>query len=303
MRYFAIIFFAAALTGALTFWNDRVASTTGAFGARPDTALIHADPFGTLKIIARTAYVLDVRTGRVLYEKNAESQFPLASLAKVMSALVAHNIAPDATITITPDILTTEGDSGLLRDERWRLSNLIDFTLITSSNDGARAFASVGALSIVENRDPAPTFVDHMNEKAQELGMAQTFFLNETGLDEGRGTAGAYGSAKDVATLFAHIIRTYPDLFRATTQQQSSIQSFDVVHTATNTNIIASHIPGLIASKTGFTDLAGGNLAVAFEAGPLRPIIIVVLGSTEEGRFQDVESLVRASLAAISTGI
>ena len=301
MRYVIFIFFAAALTGAVTFWNDHVTRTPDMPSVRGMGNSAKPDPFDGLEIAARAAYVFDARTERILYEKESELQFPLASLAKVMSALVARDIAPDAVVIISGEALAAEGDSGLLKNERWRLSDLTDFTLMTSSNDGARALASVGTLSADEDRELAPTFIDRMNEKARALGMAQTFFLNETGLDEGSGLSGAYGSAKDVATLFTHIVRTKPDLLRATTQERLKISSFDAAHTATNTNSIARHIPGLIASKTGLTDLAGGNLAIAFEAGPLRPIIIVVLGSTEEGRFEDVSALVAAAIAAINT--
>ncbi len=298
MKYITTIFFAGILAGTLIFWNDNVTRAPVHISARGIEG-VRENPFGSISLAARAAYVLDVRTGSILYEKNAELQFPLASLAKVMSALVAYDIAPDATVTITPRALAAEGDSGLLREERWQLSDLIDFTLMTSSNDGARALASVGASFTDKHISPEPTFISRMNEKARAIGMAQTFFLNETGLDEDGEISGAYGSAKDVAALFAYIIRTEPNIFNATIQQQARISSFDAPHTATNTNIIAEQIPGLIASKTGYTDLAGGNLAIAFEAGPLRPIIIVVLGSTEEGRFQDVEALVGASIRAI----
>ena len=124
--------------------------------------------------------------------------------------------------------------------------------------------------------------------------------MNETGLDEEVGISGAYGSAKDVATLFEYIIHVEPNLFSATTMESARISSFDASHAATNTNVIAARIPGLIASKTGFTDLAGGNLAIAFEAGPLHPVIVIVFGSTEEGRFADVETLVHAAVTAIN---
>jgi len=69
---------------------------------------------------------------------------------------------------------------------------------------------------------------------------------------------------------------------------------------ANNTNIFVDKIPNLIASKTGFTDLAGGNLVIAFNADINRPIIISVLGSTEEGRFTDVLQLIEATIKQLS---
>ncbi len=68
---------------------------------------------------------------------------------------------------------------------------------------------------------------------------------------------------------------------------------------AFNTNEALGEIPGLLMGKTGFTDLAGGNLAVVFEAGPARPIVVVVLGSTREGRFADMRILVETTLRAL----
>lgn len=303
MRPTIIIFFGAVLLGALTFWNDRARETPGLSGTPVSrNAGIHEDPFSAINIGAKGVIVFDVKNNEILYEKNVELQLPLASLAKVMSALVALETSPDADVMITPYALSAEGDSGLLGGERWQRSNLSDFILMTSSNDGVKALASAYvAQEGEESGTQEGAFINRMNEKAHAIGLAQTFFLNETGLDERGEVSGSYGSAKDMALLFSYIIRTHPELMSATTRAEARISSFDAVHIATNTNKILASIPGLIASKTGFTDLAGGNLAVAFEVGPLRPIVVVVLGSTEEGRFQDVESLVRASIVAIST--
>jgi len=260
------------------------------------------NPFESVALTAKAAYVYDIATGEMLYEKNSELQFPLASLTKIMTALVAREYTnPQTIITLTQRDISAEGDSGLRVDEKWRFSDLVDFTLLTSSNDGARALASVGALSASRTHGGNISFVDLMNEKARDLGLTQTFFLNEIGLDESSSTSGAYGSAKDVAMLFAHALNTYPELYAETAQNTGEINSLDFTHTATNTNTIVSQIPGLVASKTGFTDLAGGNLAIIFEAGPLHPIAVVVLGSTADGRFVDVERLVETTIKRIIT--
>jgi len=299
MKYLSLIFFIAAISGAIIFWNERGVRTIDAVPREGE--IVHRDPFQSLELTARAAYVFDTRTNQVLYKKNAELQFPLASLAKVMSVLIAQDIAPNSIVTITSSALAAEGDSGLLRDERWNISDLINFTLITSSNDGARALASVGSIGESLESQTDRSFIDLMNERARTLGMTQTFFLNPTGLDEGKEVSGAYGSAKDTATLFEYILRTHPEIFSGAVSERSEIASLDAHHIATNTNSIAARIPGLIASKTGFTDLAGGNLAIAFEAGPLHPIIVVVLGSTEKGRFADVEALVHAAIDTVAT--
>jgi D-alanyl-D-alanine carboxypeptidase len=140
-----------------------------------------------------------------------------------------------------------------------------------------------------------------MNAKAHSLGLSQTYFLNVTGLDINSTISGGYGSAKDMAKLFTYAVKTYPDVFEATSYPQISVSSIGKTkYQVDNTDTIVGQIPGLIASKTGYTDLALGNLAILFDAGLMHPIAIVVLGSTEEGRFTDTISLVNKTLDFIT---
>ncbi len=94
-------------------------------------------------------------------------------------------------------------------------------------------------------------------------------------------------------------MKTYPNILEATKDGKETISSLDHAHVAINTDNALSKIPNLIGSKTGYTDLAGGNLAVAFDAGLGRPIIMVVLGSTYDGRFIDMATLASSTLAYI----
>jgi len=246
--------------------------------------------FNDVVLDAKSIFVYDVKEDRVLFAKNEEMQIPLASLTKVMTALVVvESSQKNNPITVRSDNLKPEGDSGLLVNEKWSLKNLMDFTLISSSNDGASMLASVGAVN----------FVGNMNGVANKLGMEQTYFLNESGLDVSENIAGAYGSAKDMAILFSYVLKNHPNLLEATIYGVIEVNSSEVSHEVKNTNSIVDEIPGLVASKTGFTDLSGGNLVVAFEAGPMRPIIISVMGSSVDGRFSDVKKLVWESLLAI----
>ncbi len=261
------------------------------------------DPFQNLFLQGKAFFVYDIKESSVLYAKNEETQFPLASLTKVMTALIAEELSPEgALITIGESAILPEGDSGLLIGERWRLKDIIDLTLVSSSNDGARAIASLGSLIAQdEGTPPEEYFVRQMNSKARSIGLQQTYFLNESGLDVNSSTPGAYGSAEDMALLFAYVLDRYPKLLEATTESALRASSLSAVHIASNTNDIAGSIPGVLASKTGFTELAGGNLVVAFEAGPTRPIVIAVLGSTVDGRFDDMRKLILASLQTIKS--
>lgn len=239
-------------------------------------------------IDATGAIVIDATTGKILYAKNSETQLPLASITKLMTILVAGDVLDETDrITITDHALLRDGDSGLTLGDTWAFKDLADFTLISSSNDGAQAIADAAATKL-----PQQDFNTAMNAKAQEMGLAQTYFVDATGLDISREMASAYGSAADVAQLLITAVRTYPSLYSGTAQDGVLILSASSTHEANNTNESLGNIPGLIAGKTGFTDLAGGNLAVLFDAGLGKPIAVVVLHSSKEGRFRDVEKLV-----------
>lgn len=249
-------------------------------------------------IQARAAYVYDARTKTVLFAKNENTRMPLASLTKLMSALVAQELSPSyGTVSVSSDAIAAEGDSGLLSGERWSLKNLLDFSLITSSNDGIRAVAlALGALdrSDATSEEILSDFALKMNEKAAALNLTNTYYWNETGLDESEVKGGAYGTAKDMAMLLEHLITYYPEALEATKESMSTISSENLAHPAKNTNVLAGEIPGLIASKTGFTNTAGGNLVLAFDPELGRPIVITIMGSTEKGRFEDARVLINA---------
>ena len=265
------------------------------------------DFFSDIEIEGIAAYVFDIESSKQLFARNEEEQLPLASITKLMTVAAASEyIALDDTLIVMDQNLYEEGDSGLLAFEEWNAKDLIDFTLMVSSNDGADVLANAaGAAKIVRSGSQSDSsedvFIEEMNRLADEIGLKQTYFINETGLDPTKATSGGYGSARDSALLMSHIISSSPELLESTiypTRDISSLSNFD--HVATNTNQSVGNIPGLIASKTGFTDLAGGNLVVAFDAGINRPVVISVLGSTLEGRFTDVEKLVHASIQQIN---
>jgi D-alanyl-D-alanine carboxypeptidase (penicillin-binding protein 5/6) len=132
-----------------------------------------------------------------------------------------------------------------------------------------------------------------MNENAKKLGMNQTYFLNESGLDENNKVSGAYGSAKDMGILFEYMLMFHSNILEATTFDDTAVPTVDKAkRTAINTNTLVGQTPRVLASKTGLTDLAGGNLVMAIDAGLAHPVIIAVLGSTQEGRFSDMKALI-----------
>ncbi|HEY0964749.1 MAG TPA: serine hydrolase [Candidatus Paceibacterota bacterium] len=246
-----------------------------------------------VKVRAKAAYVYDVKGRQVLYAKEAETPLPLASITKLMTALLAHELVDDTErATISARAINQEGSSGLTEGETLTIHELNQLALISSSNDAAYALgANVGAL--LGDNDPNAQFVEGMNIRAEELNLDTLQFKNTTGLDLSPGEAGAVGSAKDVSHLMEYILINYPEILDPTKKSAARVYNdAGEYHDMENTNEVIYAIPNLLGSKTGYTDLAGGNLTIAFDAGMDRPIIITVLGSTRDERFSDVLRLV-----------
>jgi len=255
----------------------------------PQSASAFVNPFDDLALTADAAFVWDVREQRVLFNKNGDTQKALASITKLMTALVAYELLEDESkVNITIDAIRTDGDSGLSEGETFSLKDLTDMVLIASSNDGAEALAAAAGSAIEGAVDPDALFVHAMNLRASELGLSSTHFKNASGLDISATEPGAVSSARDVALLMEYLITEYPEVTRLTTIDATRVYNeHGEYHDVENTNPVVLNIPGLLASKTGYTELAGGNLVVAFESGLNRPIVTVVLDSTFDGRFDD----------------
>ncbi len=254
-----------------------------------------------VEVRGKGAYVWDVKASRALYAKNEDKALPLASITKLMTALLAYElVAADTDVKLSSRAVSQEGSGGLSTGEDFTMTQLNKLALISSSNDAAFALgASAGAL--LGEQDPARQFLAGMNIKAEELKLETLEFKNTTGLDLSPTEPGAVGSAKDVSYLMEYILQNYPELIESTTLGGARIyNSQGEYHDIENTNEVMYAIPNLLGSKTGYTDLAGGNLTVAFDAGHDRPIIVTVLGSTREERFSDVLRLVNAVRADIS---
>jgi D-alanyl-D-alanine carboxypeptidase len=236
---------------------------------------------------AQAAVLMDASTGDVLFEKNAQTQRPLASLTKLATALAVLSQDPDRLVTIRAHDIATEGDSGLRAGDVWPLKELVAFALTVSSNDAMSAASQV----LTE----AGT-LESMNAAAAAEGLGQSYFLNSTGLDLSPSTAGAYGSALDTAKLARALLRQHPDVFEATVNPPKP--HGDSGRGAVSTLEPLWGMPGLIAAKTGYTELAGGNLAAVVDIGVGEPVIAVVLGSSRDGRFTDLEKLIDAARAA-----
>ncbi|KKP55825.1 MAG: Serine-type D-Ala-D-Ala carboxypeptidase [Parcubacteria group bacterium GW2011_GWB1_35_5] len=265
--------------------------------------------FENINLKAKGVIVFDIINEREIFSKNGEVPLPLASLTKILTAIItSEKLDDNQKIKITDEYLTPEGDSKLIVGDTWQVADLRDFTLLTSSNDGAFALATISEIKNNQNQnniqisgdDLRIQFIKNMNDTAKKIGLSNSKFFNEHGLDKDIDKGGAYGSAYDMALLFKYALENHPEILEATRYKNLEFTSAEGSYFANNTNIFVDKIPNLIASKTGFTDLAGGNLVIAFNADINRPIIISVLGSTEEGRFTDVLQLIEATIKQLS---
>ena len=234
---------------------------------------------------AYSAVVVDLNSQNVLYQKNADKPLPLASLTKLITAEVADSTIEKNSVTVDKmKELAEYGDNQLIENQSWNKEELIEYTLITSSNDGAH--------TLLQNSKSPNSFIQEMNNLTASIGLVDTRFYNETGLDDdAKGIIASRGTATDVSKILAYLIKTNLPLYEKTKHTRAPIQTPVGPTHATNTNETADIIPGLLVSKTGYTDLAGGNLAVVADMGLNEPVAFVVLKSSKEPRFEDILKL------------
>ena len=249
------------------------------------TALVTPSPAPRApRLGARAAILEDLDTGQVLFERAARSRRPVASVTKVMTALlVLEKLSPGDVVTAGRDATGQTGSKlGLAAGERITVRNLLYALLLQSSNDAAVALADAVAGSV-------PRFVELMNERAGELGLRDTRFASPNGLDD-RG----YSSATDLAamtreayghSLFAQIVRTKTWNIPAPSGPSRHIQ---------NRNALLWLYPGAIGVKTGFTSPAGRCIIATGGRGETR-VLAVVLGEPGEP-FDDAATLLNYGL-------
>lgn len=266
--------------------------------SEPVAAVVEAvppppDAYASVSIEASAAIVYDLVTGETLYAKNADAQLPLASLTKLLSVYSAlSELSPETLITIPPEIAEVEAPRAFNAGQILSLSDLARLTLTASLNDGAAAI--IDAVATRGNRTQAATLA----LAADSLNLTQTYAVNGSGLDVSTALSGGYGSARDLARLSGALVARAPTIAAATTRPFASATSEGgTAFRVKNTNPIVLSIPRLLLSKTGYTDLAGGNLALVVDVGIGHPVAVVVLGSSIEGRFTDSTALLDATFA------
>ncbi len=248
-------------------------------GSAPERNTLIADPV----LDANSALIYHVESGTELFAKNPDLRVPIASLTKVMSALVAQDaFAPDDIVTVSSGSVRVDGQKQTLyAGERLRVQDLVSMMLVESSNDAAYALA---AYAKQENVD----FVALMNTKAWVLGMRDCMFTDPAGLDDA-----AYCTARDLVRLARAALRNAPQIWPVMASPAIMVHSVDgtISHEVKTTDELLGTVPGIIGAKTGNTDGALGCLLLVVQSPDKRDTLIsIVLGSRQ--RFADSAALV-----------
>lgn len=282
--FLAIIFF---IIMALLVRSNKTSSLSNQ-DMLSDFTFTHS-VFEDVLVNAEVAFVQNIQTGKVIYQKNASKTFPLASLTKIMTVYSAKEILNNQPVTILSEDLRPVGDHGLVVGEVWNLDDLLVFALVTSSNDAAEAVARTSEEVLQGER-----FAEYMTRRSAELGFSTLSFKNASGLDIETQTSiepSAVGSAEDISALFMLAYKDFPEIFNPTREYKMSLSSDTKEHAIENTNTSLSILPRLEGSKTGYTQTAGGNLSVITNING-EPHVVTVLRSTREGRFQDIGTII-----------
>lgn len=251
----------------------------------PIDATVTDAAIGTqLDIKAKSAILMEVNTGEILYEMNADEQLPPASITKIMSLLLVMEAIDRKELSVEDVVTASEHACSMGGSQIWlepgetmTVDDLLKAAVIASANDATVALGEQIAGS-------EEGFVSMMNARAAELGMTATNFANATGLD----AEGHISSAHDVAIMSAELIKhdlikNYSTVWMDTLRDGES----ELV----NTNKLVRFYEGTTGLKTGTTSGAGYCLSATAERGGLELVAVIMSGDTSQDRFNGAKKL------------
>ena len=242
-----------------------------------------------LEVEAKSALLMDVATGTILYEQNAHQALAPASVTKVMTMLLIMEAIDSGKIGWGDSVTTSEaaaakgGSQVFLKvGESMTVEDMVKSIAVSSANDCACAMAEHLAGS-------EAAFVELMNSKAKELGMQDTTFVNCTGLDDAEDAANHKTSAHDIALMSRELLKNHPDITKYTTIWMDSIRNGEFG--LSNTNKMVRFYNGCTGLKTGFTQGAGYCLSASASREGLELIAVVMGCETSQKRFAACKSM------------
>lgn len=247
--------------------------------------------FDTLELEAQSVYVYNFTTQSVLYKKNSLDKKGIASLTKLMTALLSDEFDQEKKITILPGMIIHDDQVPFSLGQIWNKYIIEKMMLVASSNNAAEVLAQ--NTSLHTKKDP----VSLMNDVAKKYFLENISFNNPTGLDEGDIITTNIGTAEDITKLAYISYRKIPEIVSATLKDSYEFKTpSGSSYTVFNTNPIVKNIPNIELSKTGYTIQSGGNLTILYRSKYNNELIgITVLGSTKDGRFSDMLKLVHST--------
>ena len=242
-----------------------------------------------LDVAGKSALLMEIATGTVLYESNAHEQLAPASVTKVMTMLLimeaidSGKIRWDDTVTASEAAAEKGGSQIYLKvGESMSVSDMVKSIAVSSANDCACAMAEYLAGS-------EGAFVEMMNARAKELGMHDTNFVNCTGLDDGEEAVKHRTSAHDIAVMSRQLLKYHPDITKYTTIWMDTVRNG--AFGLSNTNKLIRFYQGATGLKTGFTSGAGYCLSASAERDGLGLIAVVMGCETSQDRFGACKSM------------
>lgn len=242
-------------------------------------------------ISAKSALFIETKDGKILFAKNANEKLPIASLAKIMTVLIAmeHKKLEDIYVVSQRSAEMEPDKMLLIAGERLTLKELLYGIFLVSANDAAEVLAEGTTGSREE-------FLKLMNSKAGQLGMKNTYFANPTGLDED--VNNTYSTSYDLAILTRYLVRNYPEVVDISRTDHiyfpitETHQDYDMY---SGINLLTTY-PGVVGFKTGFTPEAGYTLITLARKNGYE-VIGVLLGS--EARRDEAKELLDYSFSKL----
>lgn len=242
-----------------------------------------------LEVGGKSAALMDVATGTILFESNAHEPLAPASVTKVMTMLLimeaidSGRIGWEDTVTTSEAAAAKGGSQVYLKvGETMTVTDMLKSIAVSSANDCACAMAEHIAGS-------EAAFVELMNSRAQELGMKDTHFVNCTGLDDSEEAQNHRTSAHDIALMSRQLMKYHPGIRKFTTIWMDSVR--DGAFGLSNTNKMIRFYDGATGLKTGFTSGAGYCLSATAEREGLELIAVVMGAESSQVRFQSCKAM------------
>ena len=251
-----------------------------------------------LNVPAKSALLMDVATGTVLYASNEHEALAPASVTKVMTMLLimeaidSGRIGWDDTVTASEAAAAKGGSQIFLKvGETMSVSDMVKSIAVSSANDCACSMAEHIAGS-------EEAFVSMMNARAKELGMQDTNFVNCTGLDDDASAAAHKTSAHDIALMSRELLKNHPDIKKFTTIWMDTVRggTFGL----SNTNKLIRFYQGATGLKTGFTSAAGYCLSASAQRDGMELIAVVMGCETTQKRFAACKAMLDYGFATYS---